>query len=76
MGKNISQDLKHAIEMFYQSDKFSRMHPGEKEYVSVKIVKQLNNISKKRLLLTNLKELYLEFLKQSQEKIVFQNSAS
>ena len=32
---------------------------------------ELNNISKKRLLLTNLKELYLEFLKQSQEKICF-----
>ena len=37
MGKNISQHLKHAVEMFYQSDKFSKMHPREKEYVSVKI---------------------------------------
>ena len=56
--------------MFYQSDEFSRMCPGKKEYVSVKIdgVKQHKQ---KKLLLTNLKELQLEFLKQSQEKICF-----
>ena len=46
------------------------MRQGKKKYVSVKIdgVKQHKQ---KRLLLTNLKELHLGFLKQSQEKICF-----
>lgn len=37
MERIISQNLKHAVEMFYQSDEFSRMCPGKKGNVFMKI---------------------------------------
>ena len=63
-GRSISDELKQALEHFYESDQYSRMCPGKKEFVSVKIdgVKQHKQ---KRLLLCNLKEFHIEFLKST-----------
>lgn len=45
---------------FYNSDEYSRLMPGQKDYVSVKIDGVRNQIQK-RLLLLNLKELHCAF---------------
>ena len=45
------------------------MCPAKKEYVSIK-TDTFKQHKQKRLLLTNLKELHLQFLKQSEEKII------
>ena len=60
--KTISDELKQAAEHCYESDQYSRMCPGKKDFVFVKNdgVKQHKQ---KRLLLCNLKELHIEFLK-------------
>lgn len=56
---------------FYQSDEYSRMCPGKKEFVSVKIEGQRVQ-QQKRLLLINLKEMYELFKqKESDHKIGF-----
>ena len=61
-GKKITVELKTIIENFYQSDEYSCMCPGKKEFVSVKIDGKKTHMQK-RLLLINLKELYLQFSK-------------
>ena len=53
----IADDVVSLVHGFYQGDGFTRLLPGYKDVVSVgcKILKQ------KRLLLSNLKELFIEF---------------
>ena len=63
--KGISEELRRAAEMLYQNDEYSRMCPGKKEYISIKIEGHKEH-KQKRLLLVNLKELHLEFLKLGQ----------
>ena len=63
--KDMSEELKRTVEMFYQHDKCSRMCSGKKEYVSIK-KRRLKWTQQKRLLLVNLKEIHLEFLKIGQ----------
>lgn len=56
-GKILPPEVSKRIKEFYESDEFSRMCPGKKEFVSVRE----NNIKvhkQKRLLLIILKELY------------------
>ncbi len=36
-GKKLAEDTKLAIEQFYEDDEFSRMCPGSKDWVSVRI---------------------------------------
>ena len=55
---------------FYQSDDYSRMCTGKKEYVSVRIDGKREQ-KQKRLLLDNLKELHLEFIKSTGDEICF-----
>ena len=55
-GKSLSQE----VIAFYHSDDYLRMCPGNKEYVSVIINGERKQ---KHLLLVNLKELHLEFIK-------------
>ena len=59
-----------SVEHSYESDQYSRMCPGKKEFVSVKIngVKQHKQ---KRLLLCNLKEMHTEFLTSTYLQIDF-----
>ena len=55
--KGFSEDVVSLVHSFYQDDEFSRLMPGAKDFVSVgyKVHEQ------KRLLLCNLRELYVEF---------------
>ena len=53
---------------FYRSDEFSQTCPGKKEYVSVKTTGRREHIQK-HLLLVNLKELHIGFLKRYNKKI-------
>ena len=69
-GHGLSNELVKRIVDFYQSDEYSRMCPGKKDFVSIKV-----NVEKiqmqKRLLLVNLRELYLAFKEQTKEQISF-----
>ena len=69
-GKVLPKEINDRVINSYQSNEFSRMCPGKKEFFSVKIdgVKQH---MQKRLLLINLKEFHLEFKKATIIKIGF-----
>ena len=70
IGKTISQDLKTKVINFYQDSEFSRICPGKKEFIAIKIDgKKVHK--QKQLLLLNLKELYEEFKKRCENKISF-----
>ena len=47
-----------AVRLFYEDDQLSTMHPGKKDFVSVRDEDGRVHIQK-QLLLTNLKELHL-----------------
>ena len=56
-GKTLSEDIRKVVVNFFEDDEFSRIIPGEKDYVSIG-----KNVHKqRRLLLCNLKELYSAF---------------
>lgn len=63
-GRSISEKVKNLVHEFYQSDEYSRMCPGKKQYVSIQVDGKRQHFQK-RLLLLNIKELYLEFVKIS-----------
>ena len=69
-GTILPEEIRDRVINFYQSDKFSRMSPGKKEFVSVKIdgVKQH---MQKCVSLINLKELHLQLKKATDIKIGF-----
>ena len=58
-GNPLSPETVNLVINFYQSDEFSRMMPGKKDYVSIK----KNQHVQKRLLLLNLNELHVAFKK-------------
>lgn len=69
-GRPLSTEVVERVKAFYQSDEYSRMCPGKKEYVSVKTDDGRVQMQK-RLLLLNLKELHIEYLKTTGDKIGF-----
>ena len=67
-GKRLPTDTINAVKQFYEDDEFSRMCPGKKDFVSVK--ESSGRIHKqKRLLLTNIKEMHVEFKQRTKLKI-------
>ena len=61
LGSNtLSQDIITAVELFYQDDEFSRMCPGKKDCVSVRINSE-KVCRQKKLILINIAELYAIF---------------
>ena len=56
-GKKLSKEVEEAVSAFYENDQFSRCMPGKKDCVS--IAKHV--FVQKRLILSNLKELFLAF---------------
>ena len=63
-GKMLSADVKLRVTEFYENDEISRLCPGKKDYVSIKI--DGSKVQKqKRLLLANIKELYHSFKEQN-----------
>ena len=55
---------------FYQNDKYSRMCPGKREYVRVRIDGRYQH-KQNRPLLVKLKELYLDFTKEMDMSVSF-----
>ena len=66
-GGPISDELKQVVEHFYESDQYSSRKEGF-FFVKIDGVKQHKQ---KRLLLCNLKELHIEFLKSTHLHIGF-----
>ena len=56
-GKSVSHEMKEEIVSFCENDEISKIMPGKKDYISI----GRNMHKQKRLLLTNLKELYAIF---------------
>ena len=58
----LDDDVLNLVKQFYEDDEYSRMCPGAKEYKSV-TTDGVKRKKQNRLLLVNIKELYLEFWK-------------
>ena len=57
IGRTLADDTIQLVESFYQDDMYTRQMPGKKDYVSIG-----NKVHvQKRLILSNLKELFAEF---------------
>lgn len=75
-GKPLSDETVTMVKSFYESDDVSRLMPGKKDFVSVKGVEGRNHVQK-RLVLSNLNELYNCFKEQNAGvKIGFSKFAS
>ena len=59
----LDDDVLNLVKQFYEDNEYSRMCPGAKEYKSVTI-DGVKKKKQKRLLLVNIKELYVEFRKK------------
>lgn len=60
-GKVLSEDIRQAVSDFYEDDDYSRIMPGKKDFVSVKNKDGDKDRHQKRLILTNLAELYAKW---------------
>lgn len=69
-GKQLTDAIKLRVAEFYDSDEYSRVCPGKKDYVSIK-VDDVRVQVQKRLLLVNLKELYIAFTTNTGLRIGF-----
>ena len=56
-GKSLSEETEQCLKEFYDSNEFSHIMPGKKDYVSI----GKNIHRQKKLILCNLKELYVAF---------------
>ena len=59
-GAKLDENIKSIVIKFYEQDKYSRIMPGSKDYVSLGKKQHMQ----KRFLLVNLKELCSSFLKE------------
>lgn len=71
VGKALSSKIEELVLNFYQNDEYSRMCPGQKDFVSVKKADGSREQKQKRLLLINLKELYIDFVREHNVRIGF-----
>ena len=62
-GHALTEQTVHLVQSFYQSDDISRVMPGRKDYVSVRVGEGRVHVQK-RLVLCNLRELYATFKDQ------------
>jgi hypothetical protein len=69
-GKPLSDELKGDIKQFYEDDEYSRMCPGMKDSVSVRDRDGAPVKHQKRLVLSNLDELFAAWKERSPEKKV------
>ena len=59
-GHGLCNDIRMLVQNFYGSDEISRVIPGKKDCVSIKVDNRRISVQK-RLLLGNLKEVYQQF---------------
>lgn len=60
-GRCLAQTTIDRVREFFESDEFSRMCPGIKECVAIRNEKGEKVSKQKRLLLTNIREMYVEY---------------
>lgn len=60
-NKTLSEDVINLVKNFYESDEVSRLMPGKKDYVSMKDSDNKRIHVQKRLILGNLREIYVLF---------------
>lgn len=60
-GRQLSKDDKEKVIAFYERDEISRQCPGKKDFVSIKVENGDNLRVQKRLILGNLREIYIKF---------------
>ncbi|KAM4046376.1 LOW QUALITY PROTEIN: uncharacterized protein ACNLHF_009977 [Anomaloglossus baeobatrachus] len=59
-GKKVSEEVKKKVQAFFEDDEFSRMCPGKKDYVSVRIAGEKKQMQK-RLLLSNMRKMFVAY---------------
>ena len=64
----ISQETKECVVCFYQSDDISRLMPGKKDCVTIKLPDRTKEKRQKRLILSNIKEIYSQFKKENPDR--------
>ena len=64
----ISQTIKDAVSAFYESEQISRLLPGKKDCVSVRLPDKTKTKVQKRLLLSSISEMYTLFKKENPDK--------
>jgi len=75
-GKKLKTDIVNAVIDFYQNDENSRICPGKKDSISIRNKDGEKEKRQKRLVLSNLNELYISWKKaHPEEKIGFSTFA-
>ena len=59
--------MKHQIKTYYENDDVSRLCPGKKDYLSVRDENGSTTEVQKRLILSNLREVYVQFKKDYED---------
>ena len=60
-GKKLDDTTVTKVPECYENDEYCRICPGKKDYVSVKLSSGVKQHEQKKLLLMNLKDMYLDF---------------
>lgn len=69
-GKKLPDDVKQKVVCFFEDDEFSRICPGKKDCVSVRIAGEKVQ-KQKRLLLSNIKEMFIAYRDKNGPEIGF-----
>lgn len=69
-GKKLSESVKERVMEFFQAKEFSRICPGKKDFISVRIDGRKVQMQK-YLLLSNLKEMFTVYLSRNGPQIGF-----
>ena len=64
----ISQETKQTVLAFYESKEISRLFSGKKDFVSIRLPDKTKIKKQKRLLLSNISEIYVQFKKENPDK--------
>lgn len=70
IGRPLSEDTIKIVQQFYNDDQGTTLMPGMKDFVSVKNDKNERVHIQKRLILSNLKEFFVEFRQEHPNNIV------
>lgn len=74
-GKILSGEQIKEVISFYEDDEISRLCPGKSDYLSVRMANGKKEHVQKRLLLSNLKELFPQYKSNSKDPVGFSTFA-
>lgn len=64
----IPQETKETVIAFYESEEISRLLPGKKDVVTIRLPDKTKMKKQKRLLLSNISEIHVQFKKENPNK--------